>query len=288
MSTQVQRAYRLVKAAGRLAKTREGCYRVENVQIHVGYAEPGYDSDAVVALGNWNNCTRYDRDKRESVTVDSLPSRLAKALERMGVELEWDDEWTQCADCGKLVRTQANSYGWTQSYWDSDDGAVCHECLKADPSAYLESLEGNASSADTMSFDLTEHGYEQVETDLEHGFHSGQDASPTVIAESLAKRGVTRFIFQIDDVGQFDISFSLYVHEDDLDAYNGAAEPLETDGPSVSGAMERALREASSKLDRLPSDGDGVKVVTCNGDGTADVRLVSREDFIEGRALKRD
>jgi hypothetical protein len=37
--------------------------------------------------------------------------RLGKVLGRLGFDLEWSDEWTDCGACGRLVRTQANSYG---------------------------------------------------------------------------------------------------------------------------------------------------------------------------------
>jgi pyridoxine/pyridoxamine 5'-phosphate oxidase len=60
-------------------------------------------------------------------------------------------------------------------------------------------------------------------------------------------------------------------------------EESETDGTDPARALSAAMQDASLKMSRL--SGDGVKVATCNPDGTADVRMVSNEDFIAGKAL---
>lgn len=128
---KVRAAYRLVDAAIRLAKTREGRNRCKDVQVYSeGYAEPGYDGD-VVALGNWNACSRYNRETQRSEDIDGMPARLGEALEKLGVAIEWSDEWTTCDECGKLVRTSPDSYSWTPSYKIDDDSCetLCHECI---------------------------------------------------------------------------------------------------------------------------------------------------------------
>ena len=133
MATKFQRAARLIEAAARLAKTREGRNRVEEINLNgVGYAEPGYGSaegEDVIAFGDWNTCSRYDREAGRSVDTDGVMPRLSEALERIGVEIEWSDEWCDCSDCGKAVRTSGDSYSWTPSFKADDGGLLCVECI---------------------------------------------------------------------------------------------------------------------------------------------------------------
>ena len=135
-------AYRLLAAAQNCA-TSKGRDALEEVQIHTdGYAEPGYRGD-VVATGNWNTISKWDEAAHKFVDIDDMPARLGHALEKIGVEIEWSDEWSTCDKCNKLVRTSANSYSWQPSFTFDDGGITCCGCLKEDPEAYLESLEGN-------------------------------------------------------------------------------------------------------------------------------------------------
>jgi hypothetical protein len=281
----VKRALRAIEAAAASCKTREGRNRIEEVQLHTaGVVEPGYDSDAIVATGNWNDCTRYNRETRQSETIEDVPSRLGSVLEKMGVTIEWLDEWDACGECSRLVRTRADSYSWKPSYVSTDSGLVCFECI--DPAEHLESLEGNPRTANTIeTIDPAQHGYTLIQGDFEHGFHPGQDADPKVIADSLRKLGVCRFLFQIDRNGQFDTRFSVYVHNDELPELDPAAwKAAPKDGPSVAEAMERGLKAATVAASQL-ADGEGVKVATVHADGTATAKLVSPEDFIAGKAL---
>lgn len=65
--------------------------------------------------------------------------------------------------------------------------------------------------------------------------------------------------------------------------------PVELDvtGPSISEAMERGLREATLQSDALRAEqaATGGVIVTKIGMDGATTRVVSREDFIAGKAL---
>ena len=282
------RAQRIIDAGIKKTKDRSAACHLEEIRLcTAGYAEPGYKDpeSGVIAFGNWNKITRYDEATNQFVTLDETLPRVAKLLEKIGVELKWSDEWTECCDCFKAIRTSPDSYGWQRSYWSSDNGDVCHECVKKHPYDYLESLEGNHRSAMTIDIDLAEHSYKLLESDFENGFHPGQDADPKVIAKSLRALGVERFLFTLDSAGQFDISFSVWVHEEALKELDMEKwEQSDKDGPSVSGGLQRALRDASVKIDQLP-DGPGVRVAQCDAStGTATAKLVSPQDWVEGKA----
>lgn len=243
-------------------------------QLHFeGYAEPGYNDpeSGLITTGNWNPSGK-----------DNTMPRIGAILEKLGVELEWEDEWCECSECGKLVRTQPDSYSWTRSYWLHDGiGLYCQDCVLDDPEVYLEYLEGNPKTANTLDLDLGGQGYVKTEGEYENGFHSRQNDDPEVIAKSLRKLGINRFIFEIDGTGQFDIAFSVWVHKSEYSKLDSTE--IDSEGVDIAAAMQTALQDASAKLTLL--DGPGVKVAKCHLDGTATAKLVSEQDFIDGKAL---
>lgn len=130
--------------------------------VCVGYAEPGYGTDSsVVVLGDWNprsvtgvTRARYDDESlptaRESKDNRvTMPVRLAAALERIGADVEWSDEWTQCQGCRRAVRTSADLYGWNPGYaFLEDNGPTCADCLVGD-GEYAIAGYGDVDSEDS-------------------------------------------------------------------------------------------------------------------------------------------
>ena len=107
--------------------------RLEDIRLHFqGYAEPGYADCPVIATGNWNAVDEYDRKTRERKVVPGgrLPERLGRVFEALGVPIEWCDEWADCDDCGKLVRTQPDWMGWEPHYVTGNGELFCSECAK--------------------------------------------------------------------------------------------------------------------------------------------------------------
>lgn len=222
-----KRAQRILEIAAEMARKLDGGkgYRVQNrieeIQLHYdGYAEPGYStSSGIIATGNWNTIDDYDKDTNKYVLFTDLPRRLFDIFEKMGIEGEWGDEWSECTECNKLVRTSPDSYSWQRSYWMPEDSGsiICVECVKKDPEEYLKSHEGNDRSCLTIdSIDPTEHGYVKVNEDAyQSGMHPGQDDDPKAVGAELRKRGITRYLFNLDSAGQFDIRWSVYIHKDE-------------------------------------------------------------------------
>lgn len=286
------RVQKLIDRAVKRAKTSRGRDQVESVSIYTnGYAEPGYaDPDSgVICLGNWNGISQYNPQTNDHDTLDDAPCWLGEQLESIGVSLEWSDEWEVCSACGKLVRSQPSSYSWTQQYWTADDGIECVECTQKDPTAYFEHLEGNANSCITIDdIEPTEHGYQLLTDNLENGLYGGQDADPKKIAAALQKQGVKRFIFKLDSVGQFDIQFSVYVHESEWDQLNQQQfDKEDKSGPDPAKQMQAYLHDASLQMAALQQN-CGVIVSKPDPDDPtrAKVRMVSRQDFIDGKALE--
>ena len=256
-----------------------------------GYKEPGYSDpeSGLIARGNWNSATEWDRESNQRKNYDDSPARFAKVLEALDVELQWCDEWIECEECCGLIRCQPDSYGWTPSYVQGPDGQItCHECIQEDAESYLESLEGRGGNANTLDIDPGDHGYQLIADNFESGFHRGQDADPALIAKLLEEAGFERFIFNIDSKGQFDMRFSVWLHDDEaggegLALAKRVLEQGSTDGPSIAAAMEAQLKAAARQPDPPGEGGVVVREITPDG---VEAKRVSHQDFLDGKMPK--
>lgn len=201
---------------------RSDVSHVQDIQLNYeGYSEPGYRTpeSGIIATGNWNDVTKYVNGNR--ITISDYPSRIASLFEKLGVEIEWSDEWTTCGSCSKLVRTSADSYGWQPSYVMYDGELECAECIAEHPEDHLESLEGNTNSCNTISsIDPTDHGYVKFNEDSYESGWYGVNDDPKKIAEILRAKGISRFLFQLDENQQFCSRFSVYVHSSETHLLN--------------------------------------------------------------------
>ena len=162
---------RVIEAAKASATTPSLKAKIENLCWYEGYAEPGYDeAPRGVMVGDWNDdhLCRDHGDCRESIArayverigpldhivasacMDrrsdrKLMDRLQRVLEKLGVEVEWEDEWGQCDDCGKLVRTEPDSYGWEPWYRIVGGAYVCLGCIDEEPGDEEEDEDEDAA-----------------------------------------------------------------------------------------------------------------------------------------------
>lgn len=201
---------RIIEAAKHSTTNREVLSRLENMEWAAEYAESGYTTPANGAgiyFSNWNDVGPWN-DRPED--RDGTMGRVAALLERVGADIQWEDEWHTCDECGRAIRMEPNSYSWTPSYIVGDGEIVCARCVEDDPEPYMEELEGKPGSAWTLDIDPADHGYKLIEDGFESGFHPEQSNDPQKIAEWLRAQGIERFLFRVDGVGQFDVSFSVY------------------------------------------------------------------------------
>lgn len=279
--------------------------RLEEIEFHGFYSEPGYtDPEGPgIVIGNANDTFRPDEKKfpygsKERQAEDakakkhSMIRRVFRALDRVGYEFEWCDEWLACEECRGLVRTSPDSYGWQKYFYMPDDcSCICGDCVKGDETEterYLEWLEGNEKRADMFHLDLAKLGYVLVQDDFEHGFHHGQDADPKLIAKAIRDAGGTRFIFVMDSVGQFDFKFSVWIHKEQEHITNKVRlTPDVVDGPSVSGAMQRGLQQSSLINASMPNIPGTVRYTKIVGD-TAKGTLIPGDEFIEHGVKKAE
>ena len=234
-----------------------------------GYAEPGYTEPThpFVFCGNWN---RKAPGRNHIVTL----------IEAAGGETEWSDEWTECDECNKIVRTSPDSYSWRRSYWHNEGTGecICEGCtVKYRMEEYVAALTGNDSAADTFDVDFDEHGYTRLDAEFERGLHQGQADSPAKISKLLEASGVTDYIFSLDRAGQFDIRFSVWVYKDQW--VPGLLSDLSGCRDEISPAQyaEAALRNIPAPT------GTGIHLTSIDTlTGTTSTRTVSPEEFIAG------
>jgi len=282
----LKRAQKFKEIAVVTAKKREAQFQIDEIEFATKYAEPGYTEPecGVIALGDWNNVTAYNRESGEWETVDNTVSRLADIFEKMGIELEWSESWRKCDMCLGIVRIHADSYCWMPSYHCDDEEFVCVDCLLEGAAEYLQGFEGKLKGNSISAICPENYDYLLIQDRFEHGFHTGQDASPERIAGLLDKAGCTRYLFNLDSKGQFDIRFSVWLHEEEKELLEVAQEALRsgnTDGPSVSAAAKRALEEASRQASELKGDGCRYSKIDVSA-GTVKTRLVTEEEFVRG------
>jgi hypothetical protein len=171
---------------------------IENLTWYSDYAEPGYSmshGDRGILAADWNY----------------FPRDIRKILERAGYEIEWNDEWNACEDCGKAVRTSPDCYSYQPYYAILNDCKLyCLDCLNREE--YLESIEDNSSAACFRAINPAEHGYTLLSDpgQYENGFHPGQNDNPVKILAELQARGKEHIVFRIPETSQFYITFEVW------------------------------------------------------------------------------
>lgn len=308
--TRIDRARRVIAKAALQAPTAEGRRAIERMRVFTHYAEPGYDTRGLIALGNWNTVTRWNEQARQFDTLDESPAKIGILLEsKYAVSLEWEDEWSECSRCGGIFRISPDGHGWLPSYCTLDSEQFCVECMKKHKDLlirYLQHLEGNEKTAMTLEIDLEDYGYLKLNDEpFERGLMGGQNGDPKAIAHRLRSCGHGRFVFSVDAAGQFDMRFSVWYPRDachtppnkrGVSRFSPAlfariktwfnrpsvvASEGSNYGPDPALAMERGLRAASEISARLPEG--GVKLVTIDtATGLASGRTLTPDEFAKG------
>jgi hypothetical protein len=240
MQTGDVEPWEIIEAGVKAAQTNMGRARIECINLHDGYAERGYTQpeSGMVALGNWNKICEYDKEKNQHIDLDDAPTRIGRLLERAGVGIEWDDEWTSCDSCNKIFRTTSSGPYWMPSGYVDDAGAgICKDCT--DPVDYLESREGVDSKANCLEFNPEDYDYVLAIEDLEYGLHVGQTDNPHIIGKNLRRKGIYRYLFSIDHNSQFDTGFCVYIHKSEYDA--DIVAKIQTEGEDPAEVMKKSL-----------------------------------------------
>lgn len=188
-----------------------------------GISEPGYgDENTVWAFGDWNPKRFRKNDEPPLTNEESLPMRLGNALERIGVETLWCDEWATCSNCYQAIRTQPNSYMWQPNFVSNPDenfdGYYCLDCFEKNYSnddsglwdfEYVNNPNRCVPDALANNERLEAWGWTKHNGIFENGWHPGQTDNPREIFERLEKD--YDVIFRLDETSQFYITFTAWI-----------------------------------------------------------------------------
>jgi len=188
------------------------------IDYYNGYAPGSGDPDVIVVTADWNEDTEYDPETRERRVIDDSLHRLGDLLGNIpGVVIDWSDGVSMCGGCNRAIETQPTSYGWTPPYFITDGDILCTGCIQDDPQPLLDELQGTTGTlSPALNINLGAHGYTQIPSEFQSGFHPGQNDSPQAVANLLGQLGLEHYIFAVDDVGQFDSSWSVWVEDQEL------------------------------------------------------------------------
>lgn len=189
--------------------------------IGIGIAEPGYgDEKTVWVTGNWNPLRFPGRDEPPLTNRESWPARLGAALERIGVECLWLDEWAQCAECNQAIRIEPDSYCWTPHYLRSDDDyePYCLDCFAENYSGDDSGLrefgfvdEPERAIPDSITDAALEGwGWKQYNGTYESGWYGREDSPSAIFAKIQEELPEHEVVFRYSPE-QFRIQFTAWV-----------------------------------------------------------------------------
>lgn len=152
-----------------------------------------YDDKDFLVLEGWD-------DKK------TIEENLGKDLDG-NIAYGFSDEYTTCSNCGKIVKTSADSYSWTPDYVVFQGCMLlCTDCIDIDD--YIEELKNNPKNANVIfdESDFVEKGFIKLNDDeYESGWHGTND-DPTEIFENLSSK-YEEIIFSITNTSQFSTNF---------------------------------------------------------------------------------
>jgi len=123
------------------------------------------------------------------------------------------DEYTTCSECGRIIRTSPDGYGWKPDFWlNLDQGEItCSECLAECHEEYLDWLAEREEPTECIVSEdtLSEYGFTRLLQGLAGGLHEEGTDNPTAIYEYLKDKRLE--IAFVVSSGQFTTGFDVYV-----------------------------------------------------------------------------
>lgn len=182
-----------------------------------------YEKCGLIKDSRWSNLKQLT-----DIRIDNeVPEIVREALDEnnikwydivesaLGCEWGFSDEYTTCCDCGNVIRTSPDSYGWQPDYYVGDGFIACKECFDNTPNyqeAYIEERINNPQNAVNGLLDkdqIEELGFVEVDEDFENGWYNRHD-NPQKIYDRLSEN-YEEVLFYVDGVGQFHVSFVAFV-----------------------------------------------------------------------------
>lgn len=168
-----------------------------------------YQGSLFVVVGDWEEKEKIE--KKIDMDFDDIMVALGSSWSDWG----FSDEYTTCSDCGTIIRTTPTSAHWVADYCVCNSEMLCSECIKKDPTSYLETITNNYKNANTIlsEEELKEQGYKLLEGDYESHIGNTYNDDPQTQLEELLKT-YDEVVFDITGSGQFGTSWQVWVKKD--------------------------------------------------------------------------
>lgn len=136
MKKSIDRFNKVMEIARGMAKNSiQATNQLEEIRLFAddknAYVEPGYNGKLVV-LGDYNEPDVWDNEAKErKLCLPEHPDlfhRISEIFEALGIECEWHDEWSDCQECGKVFRSEPDSYFWKRYFVYDRGGYSCLKC----------------------------------------------------------------------------------------------------------------------------------------------------------------
>lgn len=188
-------------------------------------------------------------------------------------EFAFTDEYDECVECSKVLRTSPTHYGWKPDYFLSEamNGLLCLDCLRKDTDFFFEQMEALYDTGKAVGSPLPpeELGYEQViihdsygtKTTWQSGLHHGMSDNADAQFKKLRAGGIEIPLF-VFEPSQFYVEWEIWVKPEDMEK----AEEI----------LQAACNDGSDQA--RPSPNEKMKDFLKN----APVTKVSAKDFIDG------
>ncbi len=193
----------------------------------------------------------------EDVSLDSI----------MDYNWGFSDEYTLCSNCGTVLRTSPDSYGWQPDYDQTDYGIFCSDCIDEDQ--YIEDRINQNKLVNKYLVSLEDHGWIMLDFKFDNGMHYGMNSDPKKIINILTNLDLPIDVIFTGQPSQFYIDFQAWVNVEDVDRATKLLTDNNTDLPyDQATEMGKALKGQHS---------DHIKMETYE---------ISQEDFIAGNYPK--
>lgn len=175
-----------------------------------------YEDEDFMIVDSWDDvqeiqkCLNPDfqpKDKYDSSVLDEY------------INWGFEDAYSTCDECGKIICTEPDSYSWVPDFFVSEGGIICGDCVRNNPSEYLQSLINNPKVANTIlgDDDLEYAGFERMGGDYQNGWYDRNDSPEEILDNLLEQYPNGVFIFSITGQGQFATNFEVWGESNSLD-----------------------------------------------------------------------
>lgn len=209
-------------------------------------------------LPAWSSAEVYKADQPANGVMvlnwNQTPMIDQRVFEALGMECEWSDVLAKCSVCDHGVVTQPQFYGWRRKFYEhTNNDIVCFACLDAEESereTMLEDVLGRSASGRVIPHTrFLPSSYVRVDFAGANGFYGGQCDDPRKVGAFLEARGVSLYLFNITDIGQFDLHFDVWVDSEQEGILYGVAMSSQWRGPGF-------LEDAAGAPALFPSPAD--------------------------------